>query len=562
MRRHAKAAGVDLPRSRGKGPGAAWDVDAAIELARGGRTAPEIAARVGVSSETVRRTLHGRGVCLPDGRRLPGPRRTSDDVVAKVVALYTGEGQPSPPQIARQLSIMPKTVRTILDREGIPRRDGRADYSGGTKMPPPATPEQLQRLYSDLGTIKAVAQHLDIGQTTAGRLLRAAGVQLRSASEVQKGRPGRDGGARTLAQEITAAGVTAAQVRDWARHAGLPIATVGLPSRATWRAYRAANLEPSLPARLSQYVRGTFPADQAQEWLTAAPQRARQIATQADDLTLEPTPHPDAGRSLVWPARDRAGKAYMVRVDLPGKLNVETVQHLASLGVTPELLVTDTAIDASVVEFVHGRGARAGDLADTTAVAQTLRRMTDAAPAPPSAAESFTSWVTRFQATAAHRRPDWTTEIQEAADAVRAAHAATTSPDVLLHGDLVPANVIITDRGQAVLIDAEPHIGPIERDAVGWAHRSAHLSTDTVQTHLAVLEDQLDLDPDLCAALLRFCEITYQAYRSFRDDAPTRSNHDTPYTGKAPAETHPPTAARPPRSHTQNPRTRRHPIAS
>lgn len=267
VRRHAKAAGIALPRPSGKSAEHVW-VDTAVELARAGHTATEIAQQVGASSHTVRKVLRSRGVSATDGRHRPGPRKTPADVVENVVALYTGEERPSPPQIARQVGIMPRTVRMILDREGIPRRDARADHSGGTKMTPQATPAQLQQLYSDLGTIKAVAQQLGIGQTTAGRLLRAAGVRLRTASEVQKGRPGRDGGARSLAQELTAAGVSAAQVRAWARDADLPIAAVGLPSKMTWQAYQATHptsstTAPWPAARLSQYVRDTFPAARA-----------------------------------------------------------------------------------------------------------------------------------------------------------------------------------------------------------------------------------------------------------------------------------------------------------
>lgn len=239
VRRHARAAGIVLPRSQDR-PG--WDIDTAKRLASQGLPIRDIAAEVGVSHDTVRKALRTAGVSV-------APR--TDERAAAVIGLHTNGEDLSPPQIAQRLGTTPATVRRILDRHGIPRSDARATRSGGASRITPPPVDELTRLYEEHGSAINLARHLGIGHTTVLRMLKAAGIPIKTSGQVQKGRPGHDGGARDIATQMTAAGATAKSVRTWARAQGMNVAAVGLPSRQIWQAYLEAH--PSTPTRRSSH---------------------------------------------------------------------------------------------------------------------------------------------------------------------------------------------------------------------------------------------------------------------------------------------------------------------
>lgn len=267
---------------------------------------------------------------------------------------------------------------------------------------------------------------------------------------------------------------------------------------------------PEVPERLETYVLDVLGEVRGRAWLATAPGHARDLANQTG-LTLDPACHPNASRSLVWIARSSAQDA-VVRVDLPGVLDVAAARRLAEVSAAPDLLAVDSVTSTSVAEFIPGEPAEAGSLAHTRAVADVLARLRPVKA--PSSVEPFAAWVERHTHTAHRRCPEWGEELRAAAAGVRA--AASGRPMGLTHGDLVPSNVIIAPCGEAVLIDSEPHQAPIERDAVGWAHRTALMSDSPIQPHLDALDERLGLDEPLAAALLEFATLTYAAYRHMR----------------------------------------------
>lgn len=228
--------------------------------------------------------------------------------------------------------------------------------------------------------------------------------------------------------------------------------------------------ETLIPNKLESYVLDVLGETDGRAWLSTAPGHAQDLANQAG-FTLDPACHSNASRSLVWIAR-RHDRDAAVRVDLPGVLDVAAARDLSKVSAAPTLLAVDPTTSTSVVEFIPGEAAQAGSLAHTRAIADVLAQLRPVEV--PRTSEPFAGWIERHTHTAHRRCPEWGPELREAATNVL--HAASGQRMGLAHGDLVPSNAIIKSTGQAVLIDPEPHEAPVERDAVGWAHRTALMS--------------------------------------------------------------------------------------
>lgn len=245
VRAATKAAGAAPKRTPRAGRTATWDLQRAKDLAAGGASITEIADEVHARPDTVRRGLKRAGIPVKDARRdasSRGGRRTPEAVCRAVVTLYSGPEQLSVPAIAERTDLGVRTVRQILRRAEVPMRDDRKRFSGRahpvSKRLRELDPEHVAQLYEEHGSVAGLAQALEIGHSTAGRLLAHLGIQARPSAEVQRGRPGVDGGAHALAMEILAAGETPARVRRWALANGMAPAQRGLPSRAIWSAYQ------------------------------------------------------------------------------------------------------------------------------------------------------------------------------------------------------------------------------------------------------------------------------------------------------------------------------------
>lgn len=163
------------------------------------------------------------------------PRGTTSRVrldEGALVAAYRAGGKV--PALAQDYGVTPATVRRILDRAGVQRRDDRAGGSGGANRLPDETRAAVARLYAEGLSKSKVAAALGIGMTTVSRIMTEAGITGR------KGQSGRADGAAPLKDRIRALGVTPSEINRWALETGLyEIPKPGIPSARTVDAWEA-----------------------------------------------------------------------------------------------------------------------------------------------------------------------------------------------------------------------------------------------------------------------------------------------------------------------------------
>lgn len=128
------------------------------------------------------------------------------------------------------------TIRTTLLRNGVTLRDDRTTHSGGKSAITSADRQRVVALYLSGMHAGQVAREVGYGETTIGRILHAAGVDIRSSGDAQRGRPGVDGAA-ALRELMAACGVTPADVRAWAASVGRSCPVNGFPPRSLVDAY-------------------------------------------------------------------------------------------------------------------------------------------------------------------------------------------------------------------------------------------------------------------------------------------------------------------------------------
>lgn len=101
-------------------------------------------------------------------------------------------------------------------------------------------------------------------------------------------------------------------------------------------------------------------------------------------------------------------------------------------------------------------------------------------------------------------RPDLLHEDRDALGVLLAGRAGG-----VLHGDLVPGNIIATPEGLC-LVDPEPMTGPVERDLANWVHRAEH--GRRAGAYLGeVMAAVPSLDADILCRLVVFTARTYVA---------------------------------------------------
>lgn len=175
-RRATGASGIRRPGRRRR---TELDVDAIIEGYTGGQTINSIAVALRASHHAVRDALLAAGIELrndrtrsgrPRTRPAPTPRRTLDEQA--IVAAYLAGA--SAPTIAAEHGTGPATIRRILDRNGVQRRDDRATRSGGKRLSrDPGLVDRIRELYvSQQLTQTQVANIIGCSEKVIWRIVR------------------------------------------------------------------------------------------------------------------------------------------------------------------------------------------------------------------------------------------------------------------------------------------------------------------------------------------------------------------------------------------------------
>ena len=150
------------------------DHGAAIKVAYAHEGSPAIAARFGVSSETILRILRDRGVEI----RLHGPRPGSRHPTKRIAALEWHFGPAIEAAYRRQTSVFiaailgttPSTVLRILRRRGVRIRP--QNYAPD-KMPAPLA--EIVRMRAEGQTCQQIGQTFGVSRQTISERLRRGG---------------------------------------------------------------------------------------------------------------------------------------------------------------------------------------------------------------------------------------------------------------------------------------------------------------------------------------------------------------------------------------------------
>lgn len=127
-----------------------------------GLNCSEVARRLGVKPETIRRALRRQDIAIRDGRQVP-----VDD--SRVKALY--EGGATYDQIAARLGLSIYVVRESAGRSGVQPRTA-ADY-----VRIPVDPAAVTRLYSETRSSKKVSRLLGVPEYVVLRILHDEGIR-------------------------------------------------------------------------------------------------------------------------------------------------------------------------------------------------------------------------------------------------------------------------------------------------------------------------------------------------------------------------------------------------
>jgi hypothetical protein len=217
------------------------DEAAIIEAYTGGQPASSIGEALGCSSTPIVRILKTAGVELRIGRqravqRTRGPGRPGRQVDEQAIVAEYQTGATAP-TIANRHGILPKRVRSIVERHGVQLRDDRNTRSGGTPKEYDAdTCAAVERLYvvEELSRSQ-VAERLGLPYKSVVTIMRRRGVRPR---EGQSGRTDTLGGLRQL---LDSASATSREIKVWGCEHGLVDHVArGMPAKALVEAYMAA----------------------------------------------------------------------------------------------------------------------------------------------------------------------------------------------------------------------------------------------------------------------------------------------------------------------------------
>ncbi len=251
-----------------------------------------------------------------------------------------------------------------------------------------------------------------------------------------------------------------------------------------------------IPDRLAHIVVAAF-GDVGREWLARLPSLVADAAS-AWQLQVGAPFEPGGNVGWVAPVRRADGSDAVLKVECPGHRNpwaAKGLQHWAGRGAA-RLFDADEASQALLLErCVPGTNGDDLDVAAATkAVASMLAELHAVEPPVEDEFESLAMLVERSRET----MWDWFDRFEPPVDRGVVAQAdelftslSASSPDtVLLHGDLGPGNVVLSERGW-LAIDPYPVLGDRAFDA---GHSLSRCDLRDAREHVALFADRLDLD--------------------------------------------------------------------
>jgi len=251
-----------------------------------------------------------------------------------------------------------------------------------------------------------------------------------------------------------------------------------------------------VPGRLARTVVAAF-GDVGRNWLAELPDL---VAHAASGWQLEVGAPYEPGGNVGWvaPVRRVDGGEAVLKVECPGHANpwaAKGLQHWAGRGAV-RLLASDETLQIHLLERcmpgTNGDGLDAA--AGVEAVAEVLAELHAVAPPPEDEFEPLAGLVERSRETMwewfERFRPPMDRGLVARADELFTSLAASSDDMVLIHGDLGPSNVVLSERGW-LAIDPYPVLGDPAFDV---GHDLSRCDLRNAREHIATFADRLELD--------------------------------------------------------------------
>ena len=252
-----------------------------------------------------------------------------------------------------------------------------------------------------------------------------------------------------------------------------------------------------VPVRLARIVVSAF-GDVGRDWLDRLPGLVADAAN-AWELDVGAPFEPGGNVGWVAPVRRADGTEAVLKVECPGHRNpwaARGLRHWAGRGAA-RLIAADEANQVLLLErCVPGTNGDDLDAAEATEVVASV--LAELHGADPPAADEFEPLAVLVAQTRADMW-DWFDRFDRPLDRGVVAQAdelftslsASSTDEVLLHGDLGPGNVVLSERGW-LAIDPYPVLGDRAFDA---GHDLSRTDLRDAREHVGRFADRLDLDP-------------------------------------------------------------------
>ncbi len=254
-----------------------------------------------------------------------------------------------------------------------------------------------------------------------------------------------------------------------------------------------------IPDRLAHTVVAAF-GDVGRDWLARLPSLVADAAC-AWQLQVDAPFEPGGNVGWVAPVRRADGSDAALKVECPGHRNpwaAKGLQHWAGRGAA-RLLDSDEASQVLLLERCMP-GTNGDDLDVATgneAVASVLAELHAVEPPAEDEFEPLAMLVERLRET----MWDWFDRFErpvdrgvvEQADELFTSLTSSSTDTVLLHGDLGPGNVVLSERGW-LAIDPYPVLGDRTFDVGHALSRGPRRDLRDAREQVAFFADRLDLD--------------------------------------------------------------------